>query len=81
MELPSTRGMAPKRFVYVLKTCDSTPRYYVGVTSDVEHRTTWHNQGHCRHTAKHRPWQPHVVIEFDDEPHARIWPGLREAPF
>jgi predicted GIY-YIG superfamily endonuclease len=62
--------MATKRFVYVLKSGDETPRYYVGVTGDVGQRLVWHNEGHCTHTAKYRPWRPHVVIEFPDEGHA-----------
>ena len=62
--------MGPKRFVYVLKTPESTSRYYVGLTSNFEHRLAWHNQGHCPHTAKYRPWHPHVVIEFSDQAHA-----------
>jgi putative endonuclease len=69
-ELASARGMTPKRFVYVLKTRESTPRYYVGVTSNLEQRLAWHNQGHCTHTAKYRPWRSHVVVEFSDEAHA-----------
>ena len=62
--------MSLKRFVYVLKTDRAAPRYYVGVTSNVEQRLAWHNQGHCTHTAKHRPWRAHVVVEFSDEAHA-----------
>lgn len=62
--------MTLKRFVYVLKTMVGEPRYYVGVTSDVQQRLLWHNQGRCTHTAKHRPWRTHVVLEFSDEPHA-----------
>jgi predicted GIY-YIG superfamily endonuclease len=58
---------AAKRFVYVLKNAEATPRYYVGLTSDVDGRLTDHNAGHCAHTAKHRPWSRHVVIEFSDE--------------
>jgi predicted GIY-YIG superfamily endonuclease len=69
-ELASAPQMPCKRFVYVLKTEERTPRYYVGVTSDVHQRLAWHNQGHCTHTAKHRPWRVHVVVEFADEPHA-----------
>ena len=56
-----------KRFVYVLKNTESTPRYYVGVTSDLHRRLADHNMGHCRHTAFRRPWHLHVVIEFSDE--------------
>ena len=59
-----------KRFVYVLKTQEYSPRYYVGVTSNVEQRLAWHNQGRCAHTAKYRPWRFHVIVEFSDEAHA-----------
>ncbi len=62
--------MRPKRFVCVLKNCDSTPRYYVGLTGEVAARLTWHNAGRCPHTAKHRPWQVHVVVEFESDDHA-----------
>jgi putative endonuclease len=62
--------MMQKRFVYVLKTLEITPRYYVGVTSNVERRLVWHNQGRSPHTSRYRPWQPHVVLEFRDEVHA-----------
>ena len=56
-----------KRHVYVLRNSEPVPRYYVGVTEDVARRLIDHNAGHCPHTAKHRPWQRHVVIEFSKE--------------
>ena len=59
-----------KRFVYVLKSGDSKAHFYVGVTSDVRARLCDHNDGRCPHTAKRRPWQLQVVIEFPDEPRA-----------
>ena len=59
-----------KRFVYVLKSGDSKAHFYVGLTSDVRARLSDHNDGRCPHTAKRRPWQLHVVIEFPDEPRA-----------
>lgn len=59
-----------KRFVYVLKNSESTPRYYVGLTADVSARLANHNAGRCSHTAKGRPWKHHVVIEFPDEQRA-----------
>lgn len=62
--------MRPKRFVYVLRTVDGSPRYYTGITSDIVLRLEWHNDGRCTHTARHRPWRAHVVIEFSDEAHA-----------
>ena len=59
-----------KHFVYVLKNADPVPRFYVGLTSDVRARVGDHNTGRCPHTARHRPWQLHVVIMFPDEPRA-----------
>ena len=81
--------MAPKRFVYVLKSGEAAPRYYVGLTGDVRQRLAWHNDGRCGHTAKYRPWRTHVVLEFSDEEHATrfraipevgIRASVREAP-
>ena len=54
--------MAPKRFVYVLRSGEAAPRYYVGLTGDVRQRLAWHNDGRCGHTAKYRPWRTHVVL-------------------
>jgi len=59
-----------KRFVYVLKNAEPAPRFYVGLTSDVHARLGDHNAGRCPHTARYRPWQLHVVIEFPDEQRA-----------
>jgi predicted GIY-YIG superfamily endonuclease len=56
-----------KRFVYVLRNTETSPRDYVGVTEEVARRLTDHNEGRCSHTAKHRPWRKHVVIEFSTE--------------
>jgi len=59
-----------KRFVYVMKNSDASPRFYVGLSSDVNARLEGHNAGRCPHTAAHRPWRLHVVIQFSDEPTA-----------
>jgi len=61
------RRIRVKRFVYVLRNTEAWPRYYVGVTEDVGRRVADHNAGRCPHTAKYRPWQPHVVIAFTTE--------------
>ena len=63
--MPETR-----RFVYVLKSTNSQPHFYVGSTSDVVARLAHHNAGRCPHTARHRPWQLHVTITLPDEPRA-----------
>ncbi|MEO8076033.1 MAG: GIY-YIG nuclease family protein [Acidobacteriota bacterium] len=61
---------AEKRLVYVLKNEDTTPHFYVGLTSDVASRLSDHNAGRCPHTARRRPWRLHVVVVFTDEQRA-----------
>ena len=56
-----------KRFVYGLRSVADQNRFYVGVTSDVSRRLEWHNEGRCPHTAKHKPWELVVAIEFRDQ--------------
>jgi len=62
--------VASRRFVYVLKNLEATPRFYVGLAADVSRRLLHHNAGHCPHTARYKPWQLHVVMEFPDEARA-----------
>jgi len=57
----------PKRFIYVLKNFDNPSRYYTGLTSNLAARLAGHNSGECTYTAKYRPWDLDVVIEFSDE--------------
>lgn len=59
--------MANKHIVYVLRNESERPRFYVGLTSNLDGRLEDHNAGRCPHTARHRPWHLHVVIEFPDE--------------
>jgi len=56
-----------KRVVYVLKSAQQPPHYYVGVTSSPFDRLADHNAGRCPHTSRHRPWSLHVTIEFASE--------------
>jgi predicted GIY-YIG superfamily endonuclease len=57
----------PKRNVYILRSLSSPKRHYVGLTADVHRRLAWHNAGQSGHTAKHRPWELVVAIEFQDQ--------------
>ena len=56
-----------KRYVYVLRSQDLPRRYYVGLTSNVTQRLIDHNEGCLPNTARYRPWQLSVVVEFADE--------------
>ena len=53
-----------KRYVYILRSNRDPERHYVGVTSDVRERLSWHNAGVNVHTARDRPWHVIVSIEF-----------------
>ena len=60
-----------KRFVYVLRSERDSARHYVGLTSDVAMRLTWHNAGQNAHTASNKSWLVVVAIEFTTETTAR----------
>jgi predicted GIY-YIG superfamily endonuclease len=59
-----------KRFVYILRSDVGPACHYVGVTSDVDRRLEWHNDGPGGHTRDHRPWSQVVVVEFPSEQQA-----------
>jgi predicted GIY-YIG superfamily endonuclease len=56
-----------KRYVYVLQTCGTPPRPYVGATANVRAELHAHNEGQHSSTARHRPWRLQVVLAFTDE--------------
>lgn len=53
--------------VYALRSKSDSTRYYTGLTSNWRARLEAHNDGRCSHTAKHRPWDVDVIIQFTDE--------------
>jgi predicted GIY-YIG superfamily endonuclease len=55
-----------KRFVNILRSDDSEPHFYIGLTHDVRARLADHSTGRCPHTARYRPWTLHVTIELPD---------------
>lgn len=44
-------------FVYSLQSDLDIDRYYVGTTNDIDRRLKEHNNGHCPHTNKFKPWK------------------------
>ena len=56
-----------KRFVYVLRSQPDPTRHYVGVTSNVDERLYWHNNGPDGRMRMNRPWTVLVTLEFADE--------------
>ena len=56
----------PKRFVYLIRNLNSGRRY-VGITSDVAARLGAHNAECCTSTARYKPREVLVAIEFAEE--------------
>ena len=56
-----------KRFVYIIRSLNHPRKRYVGVTSDVEARVRGHNAGQNRSTARWKPWDIDVTVEFRSE--------------
>lgn len=53
-----------KHWVYVLQSSVLPDKHYVRLTSDVDARLTFHNQGRSPHTAEAAPWHRLVAIRF-----------------
>lgn len=56
-----------RRFVYLLRSVNEPGRPDVGLTSDVAVRLAAHNTGRSPHTARFKPWELVVSLEFADE--------------
>jgi len=67
MPLASFMRGTGQRFVYILRSVSEPTRHYVGSTSDVGERLTWHNSEFAGHTVHHQPWRVIVSIEFPEE--------------
>jgi predicted GIY-YIG superfamily endonuclease len=59
-----------RRFVYVLRSITDPDRHYVGRTADIAGRLASHNAGESPQTARHRPWQIVVLVQFVSEQRA-----------
>jgi predicted GIY-YIG superfamily endonuclease len=60
----------PERIVSVLRRTSDTTRYYTDITSDINRRLAAHNAGRCPHTARYRPWQIDLFVQFAEEARA-----------
>ncbi len=53
--------------VYILRSVTDPRRHYVGVTGGLAKRLASHNAGQVTHTARHRPWNLVLTLEFGAE--------------
>jgi predicted GIY-YIG superfamily endonuclease len=60
------RSFMETRTVYILRSLTNPDRHYTGRTSNATRRLAWHNAGLNTHTARHRPWQLLVSMEFNN---------------
>jgi predicted GIY-YIG superfamily endonuclease len=63
--------MADKTAVYILRSVSNPSRYYIGITSDIDRRLEWHNNGQNVSTANARPWRVNVAFHFASEATAK----------
>jgi len=61
------------KYVYLLQSISNPNKRYTGVSADLQERLKQHNAGKSPHPAKHRPWQPIVVIRFEDDAKAEAF--------
>ena len=58
-------------FTYILHS-DSLNQFYVGQTSDIKNRMTYHNKGSVRSTKRGKPWKLVEVIVVETRREALI---------
>lgn len=61
---------SPRRCVYVIRSLKEPDRQYIGRTADMASRLASHNAGESPQTARQRPWQVVVLVQFLDESRA-----------
>ena len=61
---------SPRRCVYVIRSLKEPDRQYIGRTADMASRLASHNAGESPQTARQRPWQVVILVQFLDESRA-----------
>ena len=61
---------SPRRCVYVIRSLKEPDRQYIGRTADMASRLASHNAGESPQTARQRPWQVVVLVQFLEESRA-----------
>jgi len=57
--------------VYILHSLKEADRYYVGYTTNLEHRLEEHNCGKSAHTKSWLPWEIETFVTFKSKSKAR----------
>jgi len=55
------------KYVYLLESLSHPGKRYIGLTTDFTQRLAEHNAGKSPYTRAHVPWNPAVVVRFDDD--------------
>ena len=70
LQPPMPHDDSPRRCVYVIRSLKEPDRQYIGRTADMASRLASHNAGESPQTARQRPWQVVVLVQFLDESRA-----------
>jgi len=54
-------------YVYTLQSLKDPSRKYIGRTSNLRQRLSYHNAGKSTHTAKYTPWKVITATWFSDK--------------
>ena len=61
------------KYVYLLRSLSNRKKRYVGITANFQERLQQHNDGQSPYTAGFRPWEPAMVIRFEDDQKAEAF--------
>ena len=70
---PTDKRCRTMRYVYLLQSISHVNERYVGISSDFQERLKQHNSSSSPHTKKHQPWNPVVVVRFEDDAKAEAF--------
>jgi len=51
-------------YVYLISSLPFPHQHYVGITTNLTQRLSYHNSGQSVHTAKYAPWRIEAAIAF-----------------
>ncbi|MBA7655967.1 hypothetical protein ES703_63879 [subsurface metagenome] len=61
------------KYVYLLESISHPGKRYIGITTDLQKRLTYHNSGKSPHTMDFKPWRIVVAIRFADDQKADVF--------
>ncbi len=54
-------------YTYILQSIQNPSQTYIGFTSNLQNRLSYHNSGKSLHTSRNKPWQLKFYCAFDEK--------------